>query len=395
MDEPLLRRARRRSVIQTAVAVGLLVLLVGAAMFAITVRAQSRAVDRQLGQVVAAAEDVDDPPPGDLLARRGPTGRVQTTPRAPAAVAAVLDSAVRAEPRRFTTVAGGVPLRILVAGRPDGTRWAAAADLRPVHRQRGGLLAALLLAEIAGVGGAVAVAVLLSRRAVAPLALALAEQRRFVADASHELRTPLTVLQTRVQLVARRARERPAEPLAGQLDELVADTRALGEVVTDLLVSAEVEQHRETGRPVDLAVVAGGVVDSATAYARERDVRLSLEVAGEGLIVRGAEPALRRALLALVDNAVGHVGPGGQVDVRVTGDGRSVSATVADDGVGLDPTDTERLFARFAHGTDGAGRRFGLGLALVRHVAEAHGGSVRISGAPGQGATFTLVFPAG
>ncbi|WP_422745090.1 sensor histidine kinase [Micromonospora sp. WMMD754] len=396
MDEARLARARRRSVVQTAGAIGLVLLLVGALMFVLTSRQESRALNDELTRVLAAAEDVDDPPPGQFLALRRPGGTaVEVTPGASPALTRVLDSAVRRPPGRHDASAGDDrPVRVVVQRRPDGSDWAVAADLAPLRRRQGQLGLALLVAELAGLAGALVTATLLARRAVAPLATALGMQRRFVADASHELRAPLTVLHTRAQLLARRARDRPAERLTGELDQLVADTRALGEVVEDLLVSAAAEHQPLPDTQVDLAEVAREVVASMSAYAREREVELRLEAAGSAP-VRGARPALRRAVTALVDNALGHVPPGGHVTVTVVRRDGRVAAEVADDGVGLDPTETDRLFARFAHGTAGAGRRFGLGLALVQHVARAHRGTVEVTGAPGRGATFTLLLPPG
>lgn len=394
MDEARLARARRRSVAQTAGAIGLVLLLVGALMFVLTSRQESRALDGELTRVLAAAEDVDDPPPGQFLARQRPGAPVvEVTPGASPELTRVLDEAVRRPPGRHDATAGdGRPVRVAVARRADGTRWAVAAELAPLRRRQGQLGLALLVAELAGLAGALVTATLLARRAVAPLAAALGMQRRFVADASHELRAPLTVLHTRAQLLARRAREQPAEGLAGQLDQLVADTRALGEVVEDLLVSAAAEHQPLPDTAVDLTEVAREVVGSMSAYAGEREVELRLVAAGPGL-VRGAGPALRRAVTALVDNAVGHVPAGGHVTVTVSRRDGRIAVEVADDGVGLDPAEADRLFARFAHGTAGAGRRFGLGLALVQHVAQAHRGTVEVAGAPGRGATFTLLLP--
>ncbi|WP_433112552.1 sensor histidine kinase [Micromonospora sp. CA-246542] len=200
------------------------------------------------------------------------------------------------------------------------------------------------------------------------------------------------MLHTRAQMIARRARAQPVEQLTEQLDQLVADTRALGEVVDDLLVSAAAEQKPPPDTVVDMAEVAREVVASMSAYARERDVELRVE--GEATApVRGAHVALRRALTALVDNALGHVSAGGHVRVRVRHRPGCVAAEVVDDGVGLDPAEADRLFERFAHGTAGTGRRFGLGLALAQQVAQAHRGSLEVTGAHGRGATFTLLLP--
>ncbi|RAN94237.1 sensor histidine kinase [Micromonospora noduli] len=391
MDEAQLNHARRRSVAQTAAAIGVILLLVGALMFVLSSRQESRALDAELGQVLTMAEDVDDPPPGQVLARRATgTDAVEVTGSASPTLVGVLEDALRRQPTRYDTDAGDDhPVRVQVEHRVDGSRWAVAADLAPLRQRQEQLGVALL---VAGLAGALAAAALLARRAVAPLATALALQRRFVADASHELRTPLTVLHTRAQLLLRRARTRPPEQLTDQLEQLVADTRALGEVVEDLLVAAA-EQQPPPDTVVDLAEVAREVVASMSVYARERDIELRVEATGAAL-VRGARAALRRALTALVDNAVGHVAVGGHVTVIVRHRDGRVAADVTDDGVGLDPAEADRLLGRFAHGTDGTGRRFGLGLALVQQVARAHGGSLEVGGAPGHGATFTLLLPA-
>jgi signal transduction histidine kinase len=111
-------------------------------------------------------------------------------------------------------------------------------------------------------------------------------------------------------------------------------------------------------------------------------------------VVAGVQSALRRVVGALLDNAIGHTPPGGHVQVALRRDGGQVELVVRDDGVGLDPDDTERIFQRFTRGTTGEGRRFGLGLALVREVVESHGGTIEAAGRPGDGATFTVRLPA-
>ena len=112
-------------------------------------------------------------------------------------------------------------------------------------------------------------------------------------------------------------------------------------------------------------------------------------------VVLGAPTALRRALSALVDNAVAHSPDGDTVLVTVSRTGDEVVITVLDHGDGLDARDADRLTRRFARGSEaGAGRRFGLGLALVDEVVRAHAGRLEIAGAIGEGSQFTLVLPA-
>jgi len=318
---------------------------------------------------------------------------VAVSDRAPAATARLLSR----QPGFSSVRSHDVEYRGLVADR-GGRRVAALLDITPWETGRQRLLLALIIAEIAGAAAAAAVVVMLSRRSIRPLGAALALQRRFVADASHELRAPLTVLHTRAQLLARRAEKQDVDPaLREQLNGLVTDTRALGDVVEDLLLSASLDSDAGGREPVDLRVLCQQVRDSVAAHAESLHLRLDLESDDAGdLTVTGSSTALRRALLALLDNAIAHESPGGQVTLRVTRGADTVSVAVADTGVGLDVHTVQHLFTRFAHG-DGhtAGvRHYGIGLALVREIIDAHHGEIVVDGAPQHGATFTLHLPA-
>jgi signal transduction histidine kinase len=277
-----------------------------------------------------------------------------------------------------------------------------------------------MVAGLVGVLLAGAIGLLVGRRAVRPLGDALALQRRFVADASHELRTPLAVLHTRAQMVRRHLPATTTPEQRTEVDQLVSDTAALGEVVADLLLAAQLEHTDVPASEVDLAEVARNVVESMRPYAEDAGVRL--EVAGPDAgtgprpdagadagaadaVVHGAPTALRRALTALVDNAIAHSERGGVVTVLVhsepdDGDAGAtrgpVRVTVQDEGEGLDPSDAASLTTRFARGRStsaGGGRRFGLGLALVDEVVRAHRGRLEIAGTPGVGSSFTMYLP--
>ena len=393
-DEALLRRTGRIAALQSALALGVVLLLVGTVAYLLDVHAQAQEISGHLSAVVASADDVTDAPPGMALAIRAPSGAVAVGDRAPAAAAARLLSR---QPGFSSVRSHDVEYRGLVADR-DGRRVAALLDITPWENGRQRLLLALIIAEIAGVAAAAAVVVMLSRRSIRPLGAALALQRRFVADASHELRAPLTVLHTRAQLLARRAEKHDVDPaLRAQLNGLVTDTRALGDVVEDLLLSASLDSDAGGREPVDLRVLCQHVRDSVAAHAESLHLRLDLASDNAGdLTVTGSATALRRALLALVDNAIAHESPGGQVTLRVTRDAHTVSVAVADTGVGLDVHTVQHLFTRFAHG-DGhtAGvRHYGIGLALVKEIVDAHHGEIVVDGAPERGATFTLHLPA-
>ncbi|MFC9549762.1 sensor histidine kinase [Rhodococcus sp. NPDC056960] len=394
-DQVLLRRTGRVAALQAALALAVVLMLIGAVAFLFDIHVQNKEISGQLSAVVASADDVTDAPPGTALAIRAPSGNVAVSDHAPAATERLLDA-----PPGYSDVRdGGSEYRALVADR-DGTRVVALLDLTPWQTGRQRLLIALAAAEIAGVIGATVVVVMLSKRAIRPLATALSLQRRFVADASHELRAPLTLLHTRAQLAARRADQQGVdEKLREHLHGLVADTRTLGEVVEDLLLVASLESG--IGVPgqerVDPIALCEDVRAGAAAYAESLGIGLDIEAPlRENAAIIGSRSALRRALIALIDNALAHEKPGGRVLLRVHQDTKSVSVSVTDTGVGLDPHTTEQLFTRFAHG-DGhtAGvRHYGIGLALVREIVTAHRGHITVGGAPGRGATFTLTFPA-
>ena len=228
-------------------------------------------------------------------------------------------------------------------------------------------------------------------------------QRRFVADASHELRAPLTVLHTRIQLLARRFDDANAEQTKEQIDALAADTRALGEVIEDLLASASMTEEDAPRDRIDLATVAHVVHDSMFQHAETAGVSLVVEldsvvVPNEDLVVLGSASALRRAITSLVDNALAHEHPGGTIAIAIRRHKDNVHIDVRDDGVGIDPFDVDTLFTRFSHGqahtATGDRQRYGIGLALVREIAHAHRGEITVTQTPGGGATFTLIIPA-
>jgi signal transduction histidine kinase len=388
----VVQRAGRIAAVQASLALAGLLLVVGAVIFFVDVRVQGQQITSQLNSVAASADDVNDPPPGTILVLRDRSGKVEaSTDGVPAAE--LLARPVGFSDHQF----GGAHYRAVVADKPQG-RVVALLDLGPYDSARSRLLLSLGIAELAGIVASVAVVVLLTRRSIRPLAEALAMQRRFVADASHELRAPLTVLHTRIQLLARRFDDANAEQTKEQIDALAADTRALGEVIEDLLASASMTEEDAPRDRIDLATVAHVVHDSMFQHAETAGVSLVVVPPTEDLVVLGSASALRRAITSLVDNALAHEHPGGTIAIAIRRHKDNVHIDVRDDGVGIDPFDMDTLFTRFSHGqahtATGDRQRYGIGLALVREIAHAHRGEITVTQTPGGGATFTLIIPA-
>ena len=285
--------------------------------------------------------------------------------------------------------------------RRDGVTYVAVYDIRLHTGEEQRLLMSTIGAGVVGVLLAALTGLLAGRRAVRPLGEAMELQRQFVADASHELRTPLAVISTRAQVLRRHlAADAARDPAAGtrlaEVDQLVHDTQAMADVVSDLLLSAQLEHTEQPAERVDLAELASEVVRSLTPYAADRGVTLVDESAGGGGVctVDGVGPSLRRSVLALVDYAIAHSDSGSRVEVRSSvGDGQ-VRVDVVDHGDGVEVADVERLSRRFSRG-DGAsgGRRVGLGLALVTQIVRSHGGRLEVTETPDGGATFSLLIP--
>jgi signal transduction histidine kinase len=237
---------------------------------------------------------------------------------------------------------------------------------------------------------------MIARNAVRPLGRALSIQRAFVADASHELRTPLAVLDTRIQTFQHRYTRRP--PSEEELDALRQDARALIDIVNELLAIADARQDRLDADVADVTAVTAQVAANLSLLADKRQIRIDVD-GPQRLGVGMGATAMRRCLLALIDNAVGHSYDGGTVTVSVREEGRSVRIEVSDHGPGIRGVDAARIFDRFVHADaddeDGLPRHsgFGIGLALVRDLAARHGGNVEVAATSTAGTTFALTLP--
>jgi two-component system, OmpR family, sensor kinase len=218
----------------------------------------------------------------------------------------------------------------------------------------------------------------------------LARQREFVADASHELRTPLTSILANLELLE--------SELDGERREMaesaLRSSRRMRRLVGDLLLLARADAGREVDAvPVDLSAVAREA--TAEAGALSSDHAVSLDLPGR-VMVNGVADDLHRLAGNLVENALLHTPPGTPITVSVRREGDSAVLDVADRGPGVPEGLRDRVFERFASGAgDGsAGRGSGLGLAIVKAVADAHGGRVELSDADGGGARFRVTLPA-
>jgi signal transduction histidine kinase len=224
---------------------------------------------------------------------------------------------------------------------------------------------------------------------------AFAKQRAFIEEASHELRNPLAVIRTNLEVTLADP-DASAEDLRHTAEVVERSTERMSRLVDDLLLYTRNETPVLERTPVDLGRLVQEAADEFRAPAEARG--LSLESASmPGVTTYGDRDALRQALSNLLANATRLAPEGTQVRVRAGREGPWNWMAVDDQGPGIAPADQERVFQRFWRGTtkEGAGeRRSGLGLTIVRQIAEAHGGEVKLVSAPGVGSTFAVWLPA-
>jgi two-component system phosphate regulon sensor histidine kinase PhoR len=221
-------------------------------------------------------------------------------------------------------------------------------------------------------------------------------RRDFVANVSHELQTPLTTIRGFAETLV----DEPEPPAADRrrfAGMILREAQRMTDLVRDLLELArlEAEAWRPAPEPVDLGEVAADVCERAQARAQARGLTLVRSAQGPA-VVAGQADELRRALDNLVANAIAYTPAGGRIEVRTGSDPRGVYAAVSDTGIGIPAAEHTRIFERFYRVDRGRSRESGgtgLGLAIVRHVVESHGGRILLESAPGQGSTFTCVFP--
>ncbi len=217
----------------------------------------------------------------------------------------------------------------------------------------------------------------------------------FIGSVSHELRTPLTSIRGYADLLMDRD-DLPADAVR-QLAVVVRNSERLQRLVVDLLHSAQIDLgpiqvDRTRG---DLALIVGDALAAAAPAATASHIDLSY-TGPERLVLMLDSDRMRQVVDNLVSNAIKYTPPNGRVDVRLQVDGNRVELVVADTGIGIDPTDRDRLFTRFwrsRHAEEQSIQGVGLGLSITKSIVESHGGRIEVDSEVGRGSTFRVRVP--
>jgi len=254
----------------------------------------------------------------------------------------------------------------------------------------GGGAAGLLLACVGGY--------VLGGRALRPIRAVIDSQHAFIADASHDLRTPLSVVRANAELLKRHDSE-PVNANREAVDDIIAESDRLGKMVGQMLTLAQADagQAALSLSEVALDELAEEVARNMRLLAEERGVSLETDVGGP-VRLQGDGDRLREMVAILTDNAIKYTDAGGKVRLEVRrASGGKATVRVSDTGRGIPAEALPHIFDRFyrvdkARSLEMGGA--GLGLAIARWIAEAHGGSIRAESEPGTGTTMTVELPA-
>lgn len=223
---------------------------------------------------------------------------------------------------------------------------------------------------------------------------AFVRQRQFTADGSHELRGPLTIIRAEADLALRQSRD--TRDYRSALESIASEADRLEELIEELLALARAEAGPARSQAtVDLAPLVAEAADRLGAVAQVRRIRVELTLA-QGSFVRGDAEAIARVPLGLMENAIKYAADGGRVHVMLARDAEGrVELRVRDDGPGFSDAGLRRATERFWRDDAARGRGgSGLGLSIVRAIAEQSGGTIALCNAPGGGAEVIVRFPA-
>ena len=217
----------------------------------------------------------------------------------------------------------------------------------------------------------------------------------FLTTVAHELRTPLTAASGYLTLIA--DGRIAGDHVPDAISRAVRNIKRVVKLVNDILFLQEIDLILPEFRPVSIRQLISQSVAERSQQAMESDLSLRMHVEEDLPPVMGDAEWLRRAVEALLDNAIKFSPSGGEISVRVISQSGQVRVTISDQGVGIPADQLERIFVRFQRVQREGPHVFGgvgLGLPMVRQVARQHGGTIEVHSVEGQGSTFILSLPA-
>ncbi len=231
---------------------------------------------------------------------------------------------------------------------------------------------------------------------LARLESAFKKVTQFTADASHELRTPIAVMRTSAELALRKSRGE--DEYRATLSQILHETDKVSQLIENLLALARADSgaaHLRMDR-TDISAIVAEACEKSKLLAAEKGLALSRNGASGPLWVQADADSIERLFMILLDNAVKYTPTGGRIDVKLGTENGFATAEIRDSGIGISAEDMPHIFDRFYRADRARTREHGgvgLGLAIGKWIAEAHGGEIQAESEPPKGSAFRVRIP--
>ncbi len=235
----------------------------------------------------------------------------------------------------------------------------------------------------------------LTSKTLSPLEKSLEQQRQFVSDASHELRTPLSIVSGEMQIALKK--ERAPKEYKQVIKTTKEEIDRLTTLVENLLYLARSDHDnvKIKFQAVDVTDLLNSVLVDFNPKIKSKSLHLSFEPPVHNLSANGHPGMLRTLFANVVDNAIKYTPDNGKIWIKITHPNRQVAVEIKDSGMGIDLKSKDKIFDRFyrADASRSRPKGFGLGLSLVKSIAEWHRGTIKVKSEPDKGTSFMVYLP--
>ncbi|MCL6087413.1 MAG: ATP-binding protein, partial [Actinobacteria bacterium] len=240
-----------------------------------------------------------------------------------------------------------------------------------------------------------ALAMILTRRTLAPVQQIYEQQKQFVSDVSHELRTPLSIMSGEMEIALKKNRT------TSEYLQVITSSRQelnnLANLVENLLFLARIDQGKSflQSEKVDLTDVINNVIAILQEKYKKKKITLKFKPADESITMSGQISMIRQLFFNIIDNAIIYTPENGKINISLSAEINNVVVKVKDTGIGISSEDQKKIFERFyrADFSRSQEKGYGLGLAICRSIVSLHKGSINVSSQLGKGTTITVYFP--